>query len=168
MTLTRAFDLSQATGSVSADYWVWYDIEKDYDYVYFEVSTDGGKSWAIVQTPSASLDNPSGNAYGPGYTGKSGGSDQSQWIEEKADLSAYAGKNIQIRYEYVTDAAVNGEGLVLDDFSIPAINYKADFESGTDGWQGNGFVRLYNRVPQTYRVVLIEKGTQTTVQRQPG
>jgi immune inhibitor A len=164
MTLTRAFDLSQATGSVAADYWVWYDLEKDYDYVYFEVSADAGKSWSILKTPSASLDNPSGNAYGPGYTGKSGGSDQAQWLKETVDLSAYAGKNILVRFEYVTDAAVNGEGLVLDDFSIPGINYKTDFESGPDGWQGDGFVRLYNRVPQTYRVVLIEKGTQTTVQ----
>ena len=163
MTLTRAFDLSKASGTITADYWVWYDIEKDYDYVYFEASDDGGKTWRILKTPSGTDTNPSGNSYGRGYTGDSGG-EQPHWIEESVDLSQYAGKQVLLRCEYVTDAAVNGEGLLLDDFAIPAIGYEATFDDGADGWQADGFVRLYNRIPQTYRVVLVEKGGATTVQ----
>jgi len=45
------------------------------------------------------------------------------WIEESVDLSDYSGKKIWLRFEYVTDAAVNGEGFFLDDVSVDAIGY---------------------------------------------
>ena len=70
---------------------------------------------------------------------------------------------MQIRFEYVTDAAVNGEGLLLDDIAIPEIGYFNDFESDSDDWQAAGFVRIQNILPQTYRVALISKGNQTVV-----
>ena len=41
-TLARTVDLTGATTSASVDAWVQADIEKDYDYLYGEVSTDGG------------------------------------------------------------------------------------------------------------------------------
>jgi immune inhibitor A len=163
MTLTRKFDLSSASGDVSAEYWLWYDLEENWDFAYLEVSADGGQTWKILTTPSGTSNNPTGNSYGWGYTGFSGGVDGGEWIQESVDLSAYAGKEIQLRFEYITDAAVNGDGLLLDDFSIPAIGYATDFESGDDGWQTEGFVRMYNRVPQTYRLMLIEQGRETTV-----
>ena len=73
------------------------------------------------------------------------------------------GQKVQIRFEYVTDAAVNGEGLLLDDVSVDAINYKTDFETDDGGWVANGFVRIENILPQTYRLSLIVKGDTTTV-----
>jgi hypothetical protein len=164
MTLTREFDLTNAHAPIVMDYSAWYDIEKDYDYLYVEVSDDNGQTWHILKTPSGTDTNPSGNSYGWGYTGMSGGGVNATWIDEQVDLSGYAGKDIQVRFEYVTDAAVNGEGLLLDDVAIPAVAYQADFEDGNDGWAAEGFVRLYNRVPQTYQVALIEEGSQTTVQ----
>jgi immune inhibitor A len=163
MTLTRTFDLTSASGEVSAEYWLWYDIEENWDYVYLEASADGGQTWKILTTPSGTGTNPTGNSYGWGYTGFSGGVEGGKWIQEKVDLAAYAGQQVELRFEYITDAAVNGDGLLLDDFSIPAIGYATDFESGDDGWQAEGFVRMFNRVPQTYRLMLIEKGRETTV-----
>jgi hypothetical protein len=163
MMLTHAFDLTGVSGEVSAEYWVWYDIEQDYDYVYAEASTDGGKTWTILTTPSGTAENPSGNSYGWGYTGWSGGMEGGEWIQESVDLSPYAGQEILLRFEYVTDAAVNGDGLLLDDVSIPALGYTSDFETDDGGWQAEGFVRLFNRVPQTYRLMLIEQGRETTV-----
>jgi hypothetical protein len=58
---------------------------------------------------------------------------------------------------------VNGDGLLLDDFSIEAIDYFEDFETDEGGWQAAGFVRLYNRLPQTYRVVLVEQGREIEI-----
>lgn len=164
MTLTRSFDFSQVQGTLDVSYWTWYDIEDGWDYVYLEASDDGGATWKILKTPSGTGEDASGNAYGWGYTGKSGGGDQAQWIHETVDLSGYAGKQVMLRFEYVTDAAVNGEGFLVDDISIPAINYQQGFESGDGGWKADGFVRLYNRLPQTYRLVLVKQGTNTTVQ----
>jgi immune inhibitor A len=156
MILTRSFDLTDVSGPVTLSYWTWYDLEKDYDYLYLEVSEDG-KSWQIITTPSGTADDPSGNSFGWAYNGLSNG-----WIQEKVDLSQYAGKNIQVRFEYVTDAAVNGEGLLLDDISIPEIGYSTDFESGNDGWEGDGFVRIENVLPQTFKLALISHGSGGT------
>ncbi len=163
MTLTRTFDFTGVEGPVSLDYWVWYDIEEGYDYLYLEVSTDGGNRWEIVTTPSGTDEDPSGNAYGWAYNGTSGGGFEPQWIEEQVDLSGYAGQEIQVRFEYITDAAVNGEGLLLDDVRVDAIGYQEDFEAGDGGWEAQGFVRLYNELPQTYRVLLVERGRETSV-----
>lgn len=159
MTLTHDFDFSAVSGSITLQYKTWYDLEKDYDYVFLEASTDGGKTWTIVKTSSCTIDNPSGNSYGCGYNAETGG-----WIEEKVDLSAYAGKKVQVRFEYVTDAAVNGEGIMFDDISIPETNYSTDFEADDGGWQAAGFVRIENVLPQTFRLALILKGSKTTVQ----
>jgi immune inhibitor A len=161
MTLTHVFDFTQAKGPLTLKYSTWYDLEKDYDYAYLDVSEDGGTSWQILKTPSGrdkTLD-PSGNAYGWGYTDQSNG-----WKEESVDLSQYAGKKVQIRFEYITDSAVNGEGFLVDDISIPQINYSTDFEKEDGGWQGDGFVRIQNRLPQLFRVSLIEEGTTISVQ----
>jgi hypothetical protein len=97
----------------------------------------------------------------------SGGASPAAWVEERVDLSAYAGQQVMLRFEYITDAAVNGEGLLLDDLSIPAIGYQEGFEAGAQGWDGQGFVRLYNRVPQQYRVVLAVRREEWTIQEIP-
>ena len=163
ITLTHEFDFSNVSGPLALSYWTWYDLESGYDYLYLEASTDG-QHWEIIKTPSCSDKDTSGNAYGCGYTAKSGGGDTAQWINESADLSPFAGKKIQLRFEYVTDAAINGEGFLLDDVAIEAIHYKTDFEADNGGWIANGFARIDNTLPQTFRLALILKGSKTTVQ----
>ncbi|MGH2606692.1 MAG: hypothetical protein ACRDG5_08880, partial [Anaerolineales bacterium] len=167
MTLTRAFDLSSAQAPIELEYWVWYDIEEDYDYVYLEASQDEGETWEILTTPSGTGEDPTGNSYGWGYNALSGGGNEGAWIAESVDLSRFAGSEILLRFEYVTDAAVNGEGLLLDDVRIDALGYEEDFEGGDGGWEAEGFVRLYNLLPQTYRVVLIERGADVRVTEIP-
>ncbi len=159
MTLTRAFDFTNVTGPLTLTYRAWYDIEEGWDYAYLQASSDGGQTWQILLTPSGTADDPAGNSYGWGYTGSSGG-----WIEESVDLSQFTGQKVLLRFEYITDAAVNGEGLMVDDISIPQIDYFDDFENGADGWQAEGFVRVENLLPQTFRLALIRKGGQTTVE----
>ncbi len=161
MTLTRKFDFTDHDGPLTLTYWTWFDIEEDWDYVYLEVSSDG-ETWQILNTPSGTDYDPVGNSYGWGYTGLSG--DAGTWIQEEIDLSALAGKEVEIRFEYVTDAAVNGEGLLLDDIAIPEIGYFNDFESDLDDWEAAGFVRIQNVLPQTYRIALITKGNETTIE----
>ncbi len=164
MTLTRSFDFRDVSGPITLTYWTWYDIEEDYDYLYLEVSEDGQR-WQIITTPSGTEEDPSGNSFGWAYNGLSGGGPT--WIQETVDLSRYAGKEVQIRFEYVTDAAVNGEGFLLDDVAIPEIGYSTDFEADDGGWQGEGFVRVQNVLPQTFRLALILEGKETTVQTIP-
>ena len=166
MTLTQTFDFTKSSGPLTLNYWTWYDLEKDYDYLYVTVSEDG-QSWKILKTPSGTDKDLSGNSYGWGYNGLSGGGDSAKWIEETVDLSAFAGKKVQIRFEYVTDAAVNGEGFLLDDVSIPQINYSTDFEADQGGWETAGWARIQNTLPQTFRLALITKGNTTNVEYIP-
>ena len=161
MTLTREFDLTGVSGPVTMSFAMWHDLEEDYDYVFLEASTDG-ETWEILTTPSGMAEDPSGNSYGWGWNGQTNG-----WVTEEVDLSQFAGQTVQIRFEYITDAALNGEGFLLDDVRIDAINYQEDFEAGDDGWEAAGFVRVENTLPQTYRLTLITTGDTTTVTHIP-
>ncbi|CAG1010888.1 Bacillopeptidase F [Anaerolineales bacterium] len=156
MTLTREFDFTNVSGDITFSFHTWYDLEEDFDYLYFEVSEDG-QNWQIITTPSGTGEDPSGNSYGWGYNGATNG-----WMQEEIDLSQYAGKKIQVRFEYVTDAAVLGEGFLLDDVSVDAIGYQTDFETDDGGWQAAGFSRVQNILPQTFRLALIKKGSNGT------
>ena len=163
MTLTRRFDLTGVSAPVALDYWLWYDLEEGWDYAYLEVSSDGGAKWSILPTPHGTTEDPSGNSYGWGWNAMSGGGSEAEWIEERVDLSSYAGQEILVRFEYVTDAAVNGEGLLVDDIRLDAIGYAEDFEAGDGGWAADGFVRIYNLLPQTFRAALVEFDGQPRV-----
>lgn len=162
MTLTRTFDFTGHSAPLTLRYWTWFDLEQDYDYVFLSASLDG-ESWQILTTPSGTPEDPSGNSYGWGYNGASGAGPV--WIQEEVDLSQFAGKVVQLRFEYITDAAVNGEGFLLDDVSIPEIGYFTDFERDADGWQASGFVRIRNLLPQKFTLALITKGRETKVQK---
>ena len=161
MTLTREFHFAGVSGPISMSFAMWHDLETDYDYVFFEASTDG-ENWEILTTPSGTAEDPSGNSYGWGWNGQTSG-----WVTEEVDLSQFAGQTVQLRFEYVTDAAHNGEGLLLDDVRIDAIDYQEDFEADDGGWEAAGFVRVENTLPQTYRLTLITKGDTTTVTQIP-
>jgi hypothetical protein len=162
-TLTKTFDLTNSAGSLSLSYWTWYDIENGWDYVYLEASTDGA-NWKILTTPSGTSKDPQGNSYGWGYTGNSGGGSHSSWIQQTVDLSQYAGQRLTLRFEYITDANVTGEGFLLDDLSIPEIGYSTDFETDNAGWQSEGWARVQNILPQKYALALISVGATTSVQ----
>jgi hypothetical protein len=160
-TLTRAFDL-RSVPRATLHAWMWYDIEEDWDYAYVEASVDGGRTWDVLAGPSMTTHNPNGNSFGPAYTGQSG-----TWIEETFDLSPYAGKEALIRFEYVTDDAVNRTGWLVDDVRIPELDYEESFEAGIGDWQSSGFVYSDNRVAQRYLVHLISFGRQVEVVRVP-
>jgi immune inhibitor A len=164
MMLTRAFDLSDVS-EATLEYWTWYDTEEDWDYAYVEISTDGGETWEVLTTPSGTGTNPNGNSFGWAYTGRSGGGAAAEWIQERIDLSPYAGQEVVVRFEYITDDAVNRPGLVLDDIAIPEIDYTSDFEKDADGWEPAGFIRHANVLPQRWLVQLILFGRETTVER---
>ena len=164
--MTHAFDLTGLT-KATLKYSTWFELEKDYDFAYLEVSTDNGANWTILKTPSGTDNNTTGANFGWGYTGNSGGGDSGAWVNETVDLTPYAGKQIQLRFEYITDPAVNWPGIMIDDISIPELQYSTDFEKDAGGWTGQGFVRMDNTLPQQFMVQVITQGAKTTVQRLP-
>ncbi len=134
-TLTRTVDLGAATTSASLTAWSKYDIEKGYDYLYGEVSTDG-TTWTQVGTPI-------------------GGS--SDWTQISYDLSAYKGQSVQFRFRYATDGGLHFDGPFLDDLAVTldgAPAFTDDVESGINDWIAKGFTRMGGSVsavvPQSY------------------
>ena len=155
-TLTAEFNLSQVS-QATLNFWVWYAVEESWDYAYVEVSTNGGRTWDVLEGEYASPENPVGTSFGPGYTGQSDG-----WLEDSVDLTPYAGGQVLVRFEYVTDNATNEDGICVDDVSIPEIGFFDDAE--TDGpWETLGFVRTSNQVPQRYLVQVVEIAEEVTV-----
>lgn len=151
LTLTRAFDLT-AVAEATLTYNAWYQIEEGWDYAYVMVSTDGGATWDILPAPGTTTYNPHGNAYGPGYTGDSGG-----WFAAEISLDAYAGQDVLVRFEVITDDAVNMPGLAIDDVAIPEIDYLDDFESNSGDWQAYGWVYIDNTLPQHAWVQAVQR-----------
>ena len=162
-TLTRTVDLRAATRPVLS-FWTWYEIEKDYDYAYVAASTDGGAHWTTLPAPATTKDDPNGNNLGNGYTDLSGGGRTPAWVQQEVDLSAYVGKEIQLRFEYVTDGALNLHGMAIDDISITGL--LSDDAETDNGWKADGFVRSTNVVSQRFVVQLLRfTANGTTVDR---
>ena len=67
-----------------------------------------------------------------------------------------------VRFEYVTDDATTEQGMLLDDISIPEINYSTDAESDDGGWKSEGWVRMDNSLPERYMVQMVSDNTQLT------
>ncbi|MFM7681767.1 MAG: M14 family zinc carboxypeptidase, partial [Bacteroidota bacterium] len=91
-TYVPTIDLTQATSAMISFYAKWA-IEADYDFVQFQVSTDGGTIW-IGQCGNYTV--PGTNANGsvqpngqPVYEGT-----QSSWVLEEINLSDYLGQQI--------------------------------------------------------------------------
>ena len=148
--LSREFDFTNVTGPIMLEYNVWYDLEPDYDYLYL-IASQGDGTGRILHTPSCSLSDSTGNSFGCGYNGSSYG-----WTTEQVDLSEFAGREVTLSFEYVTDEAVTGEGFIIDNIRIPEIDYQTDFELDSGGWKGEGFVRINNILPQTFLVSIID------------
>lgn len=149
-TLTRPLDLARAI-SPTLEFRAWWDIEPLWDHGYVSVSVDGGESWEILAPTSASDRDPYRAAYGPAYTGASGG-----WRLERADLTPFAGRRVLLRFEYVTDDAVNRPGWGIDDVAAPEIGFFDDAESDGE-WTADGFVRACGRsVEQRFALRLVE------------
>ncbi len=172
--LTRIVDLRNAT-TAELHFWAWYYIEEDWDYAYVVVGTTasgdipddlGSKTikWHILDDNrlGCRTTNPQGNNFGCGLTGKS------DWTLLAADLSAYVGQEIALRFEYITDAAVNQAGFAIDDVEIVADGqtlFSDDMETDGKNWINEGFLRHANILPQQWIVQLVLYGDTPQVQR---
>jgi len=164
--LTRAVDLTGVSGA-TLTYRAWYRLERNYDYAYVTVSADGGRTWAILSPTSCTRENLQNANLGCGYNGASGGDDNApRWLNEQVSLDEFAGQRILLRFEMVTDAAINREGLAIDDIAIPEIGF---FDDGSveRGWESEGWVRVGNLLPQRWRVqaIVTQRDGQRRLQR---
>ena len=143
--LTRTIDLSAAS-SAELRFWTSYDIEADWDFLFVEAHEVGTDAWTTLPDTAGKTGTDPGDSCAsnsPGRlhpqlyhyvtysadgctgtgttgswnaaTGSSGG-----WQEWVSDLSAYAGKQVEISITYMTDWGTEGLGVFVDDVRIAA------------------------------------------------
>lgn len=159
-SLSRAFDLRNLN-SAQLTFNVWYDLERDWDYAYISVSTDNGQTWELQSTELTTTSDSNGRAYGQGYTGQS-----INWRLDTLSLDSYVGQEILLRFEMLTDDAINQNGIAIDDIRLDAIGYYADMEVDDAGWLSDGWIRMDNRLPQRAWLQVVEQSeTESIVHR---
>lgn len=91
-------------------------MESNFDYIRIQVSTNLGSSWTNM--PGRFTKTVSGQ---PSYT------DIRHWKREQINLNQFIGQRIRIRFNFITDNGVPGDGFYMDNFRV--VDYK-DIQTG--------------------------------------
>ncbi|MEU7575084.1 MULTISPECIES: immune inhibitor A domain-containing protein [unclassified Micromonospora] len=143
-TMTRSIDLT-GKSSAAVSMKGRYSIEADFDYLFFEASTDGGQNW--VSLPGTA----NGQALkeiSPGRYALDGSSD-GNWVDVNVNLDSVVGKAVQFRLRYQTDGGVSEGGFYGDALTVTADGQTLltdGAEAGAPGWTLNG----WSIVEETY------------------
>ncbi|MFF8399232.1 immune inhibitor A domain-containing protein [Streptomyces sp. NPDC016172] len=156
-TLTRVVDL---TGKSKAQLTLdgWYDIEANYDFLYTEVSTDGGANWTAVDGTVDGQPIQRDASDKPVLTGTVDG-----YKKLAFPLDAYAGKKIDLRFRYQTDGGVAQKGFAADAITVTADGapvFTDNAESADEAWKTTGFSRIGASFTKDYAQYYIAENRQ--------
>ncbi|MCS0639126.1 immune inhibitor A [Streptomyces sp. LP05-1] len=156
-TLTRSVDL---TGKSKAELTLdaWWDIEADYDFLYTEVSTDGGKQWTALPGTANGKAIPVDASGAPSLTGASG-----SYQKLVFPLDAYAGKKVDLRFRYQTDGGAGGKGFTADSIKLTADGttvFADDAEKADAAWATKGFSRIGESFTNEYEQYYLAENRQ--------
>ncbi|WP_309096721.1 immune inhibitor A domain-containing protein [Streptomyces sp.] len=156
-TLTRSVDL---TGRTSASLTLdgWYEIEANYDYLYTEVSTDGGANWTALDGTVDGKPIPRDGSDKPALHGTVDG-----YKKLAYSLDAYAGKKFDLRFRYQTDGGLAMKGFAADRIAVTADGapvFSDDAESADAAWTANGFSRMGASFTRDYAQYYIAENRQ--------
>jgi immune inhibitor A len=156
-TLTRSVDL---TGKSKAQLTLdgWYDIEANYDFLYTEVSTDGGANWTAVDGTVDGQPIQRDASDKPVLTGTVDG-----YKKLAFPLDAYAGKKIDLRFRYQTDGGVAQKGFAADAITVTADGapvFSDNAETADGAWKATGFSRIGASFTKDYAQYYIAENRQ--------
>lgn len=156
-TLTRGVDL---TGKSKAQLTLdgWYDIEANYDFLYTEVSTDGGANWTAVDGTVDGQPIQRDASDKPVLTGTVDG-----YKKLAFPLDAYAGKKIELRFRYQTDGGVAQKGFAADVITVTADGatvFSDNAETADEAWKKTGFSRIGASFTKDYAQYYIAENRQ--------
>ncbi|MEV6765307.1 immune inhibitor A domain-containing protein [Streptomyces sp. NPDC051105] len=156
-TLTREVDLTgKSSAALSLD--GWYDIESGYDYLYAEVSTDGGANWTALDGTANGQAIPRDGSDKPALTGS-----VDAYTKLSYPLDAYAGQKVQLRFRYQTDGGVALKGFAADEISVTADGsalFSDNAESADPAWTASGFSRIGASFTKDYAQYYIAENRQ--------
>ncbi|UCD77636.1 MAG: immune inhibitor A, partial [Desulfobacterales bacterium] len=143
-------------GAPALKFMISFDIEFDWDYAFVEIREVGTDDWTTLPDLNGLTTQSTGDSCTSGwvqeihpflanymdedcnpsgltgdwhaFTGSSSG-----WQPVEIDLSAYAGKEVEIHISYATDWATQNLGVFVDNIEI-ADEELEDFEDGLGDW----------------------------------
>ncbi|NEC85792.1 immune inhibitor A domain-containing protein [Streptomyces sp. SID12501] len=156
-TLTRSVDL---TGKSSATLTLdgWYDIEADYDYLYTEVSTNGGVTYTPIDGTVDGAAIPRDGSGNPALTGT-----VDAYKKLSYSLDAYAGQKFDLRFRYTSDGGVSQMGFAADEITVTADGatvFADNAESADAAWTTKGFSRIGAAITDDYPQYYIAENRQ--------
>ena len=156
--MTRTVDLTSAT-SGELNFQISHDTEADWDYVIVEAHEVGTDVWTTLPDANGHTTQETGESCAAGWddihphvahyqgadcspTGSSGSwnaatGNSSGWQEWNVDLTAYAGKQVELSISYLTDWGTQGLGVFVDDTSVVldgVATEETSFEADLGGW----------------------------------
>ncbi len=136
-TLTDAIDLSTASYAFII-FDAKYSLETNYDFAYFEVSTDGN-SWNTIATFNGNSD----------------------WNNFNYSLNDYIGENLYLRFRLESDSSVEQDGISIDNILIGADNFVVDNDDNTSATINT--IILNQNYPNPFSPTGSERGNSTTI-----
>ncbi len=148
----------QTSGSLS--FWTSYRTEQDWDYLVVEAHTVGQDDWTTLPDQNGHTTTDAGQSCAGGWvdihpftahyqtydraagtctaTGSTGSwnaatGDSGGWQQWSVDLSAYAGKQVELSISYISDWSTQDLGVFLDDVTL-STGESTSFEDGSGGW----------------------------------
>ncbi|MEO3978203.1 immune inhibitor A domain-containing protein [Streptomyces sp. CAU 1734] len=156
-TLTRSVDLT-GKSAASLDLSGWWQIENGYDYLYTEVSTNGGSSWTALDGTADGRPITRDASDRPALTGRSGA-----YKKLAYPLNAYAGGKIDLRFNYRTDNATAEKGFAADAITVTADGapvFSDGAETADAAWTSKGFSRIGGSFTKDYEQYYIAENRQ--------
>jgi hypothetical protein len=160
--LTKTIDLSGAS-SGKLSFWISRNTEPGWDFVFVEAHRLGRNDWTTLRDLNGHTSTDPGisclagwhqihpflrhyqtrkssrECLAHGTTGKwnaaSGASNG--WEKWKVNLSRWAGQKVEVSISYVSDWAVQGVGVFVDDIAV-STGESTSFEDGLSGWRARG------------------------------
>lgn len=128
------------------NYRVKYDIENGWDFCYVEIKENNDSNWTQLESNNMTFYRDESAYIGidgvKAYTGK-----LDYWINESINLSSYINKSVKLRFRYITDNFVTGEGFDVTNIKIESNNFNIFYDnvsnnSNFSNWNNSFF---YNK-----------------------
>ncbi|MFF3176690.1 serine hydrolase [Streptomyces sp. NPDC057900] len=111
---------------------LWWDTEPDSDFLFLEGSSDAGKSWQPVPFSTVAAPQDGRPRPEPHPAGSVSGWSGRVWHRLDADLSAWHGTELRLRWRYATDQLYVGRGVYVDAIRVED-GGRAVFDEGRPG-----------------------------------
>ncbi|MEU8613978.1 M14 family zinc carboxypeptidase [Actinoplanes sp. NPDC048791] len=156
--LTKTVDLTAATAA-RLKFQTSFDTEAGWDFMFVEAHVVGTDDWTTLPDAGGLTTTETGDSCQSGIetihpflthyqgegctsTGTTGTwnaatGTSSGWKQFDADLSAYAGKQVELSISYMSDWGTQGLGVFLDDVRVEvggAVAQQTSFETDLGGW----------------------------------